>query len=181
MKARTIALCALLGAASCANAQTNVYRWVDKDGKVQFSDSPPPADAKDATQKRFGGGDTDDTSLPYATQIAKRRNPVILYVSADCGDACVKGRDLLERRGVPYSERDVQASAADQEALKALVGALYVPTLVVGEAKTKGFEEDSWQSALDGAGYPRTRLPGQASMRIPSKSPDSPPAEPSSK
>ena len=64
MKARTFALpfffAATFAAAFCANAQTNVYRWVDKDGKVQFSDSPPPADAKDATQRRLGGGGPDE-------------------------------------------------------------------------------------------------------------------------
>jgi len=31
----------------------------------------------------------------------------------------------------------------------------------VGEQKVKGYDEDTWNSALDSAGYPRTRLPGQ--------------------
>jgi hypothetical protein len=34
---------ALLFAALDAQAQQTVYKWVDKDGKVQFSDTPPPA------------------------------------------------------------------------------------------------------------------------------------------
>ncbi len=185
MKARTLAHCVLAAAlvAPCfAHAQTNVYRWVDKDGKVQFSDSPPPADAKDATQKRLGGGGDEDTQLPYATQVAKRRNPVTLYTGGDCGDACVKGRELLERRGIPYTERDAQNNDADREALKKLVGSLYVPTLVVGEATTKGYDEDLWQAAFDNAGYPKTRLPGQASLRVPPKaSPENSSAEPASK
>jgi hypothetical protein len=29
----------------------------------------------------------------------------------------------------------------------------------------KGFDAGVWNSALDGAGYPRTKLPGQASTR----------------
>jgi glutaredoxin len=190
MKASTFALCAFAAALAAplfAHSQTNVYRWVDKDGKVQFSDAPPPADAKDATQRRLGGGGGDeDTQLPYATQIAKRRNPVTLYTGGDCGDACLKGRELLERRGIPYSERDVLNNASDQEALKKLVGALFVPVLVVGEAKTKGYDEDLWQAALDSAGYPRTRLPGQAPSRasppaVGTKAPDNSSAEPASK
>ena len=167
MKTRTIALTFLaagLASAFLAQAQT-VYRWVDKDGKVHFSDSPPPADAKDATQRRVGGGSADDTQLPYATQMAARRNPVTLYTGTDCGEPCVKGRELLARRGIPFTERDAQNNLADQEALKKLIGALDVPVLIVGESKTKGYEESLWQASLDGAGYPRTRLPGQAPLR----------------
>src|ERR1700716_1227476 len=106
MKTRTIALTLLavaLAGALAVQAQSTVYRWVDKDGKVQFSDAPPPADAKDATQRRVGGGGTEDTQLPYATQLAARRNPVTLFTGADCGDPCVKARELLTRRGVPYT------------------------------------------------------------------------------
>ena len=167
MNTRTIALtflAAMLAATFAAQAQT-VYRWVDKDGKVHFSDSPPPADAKDATQRRMGGGNTEDSQLPYATQVAARRNPVTLFTGTDCGDPCVQARDLLTRRGVPFTERDAQNNPADQEALKKLVGALDVPFLLIGSSQMKGFEEGSWQASLDSAGYPRTRLPGQAPLR----------------
>jgi glutaredoxin len=158
--------------ATAAAAQSTVHRWVDKDGKVHYSDAPPPKDAKDATQKRMGGGQVEVENLPYATQVAMRRNPVVLYTGSACGDACASARELLSRRGVPFSEKDAQNSAADREALKSLVGVLEVPVLVIGENPIKGYGEQEWQQALDGAGYPRTRLPGQASA------PRAPPAVP---
>jgi glutaredoxin len=157
------ALCiAALFTALDAPAQTNVYKWTDKDGKVHFSDTPPPMDAKSTSQKRLGGGYVETENLPYATQMAVKRNPVTLYSGGDCGDPCVRGRELLSKRGIPFSERDAQANPADQEALKKLIGGLDVPVLLIGESKIKGYEEGQWHSALDGAGYPRTRLPGQA-------------------
>ena len=158
---------ALAAASLAALAQSNVYRWVDKDGKVHYTEEPPPADAKQSTQKRLGGGYVEEGQVPYATQIAARRNPVVLYVSDDCGELCVQGRGLLTRRGVPYSEKNAQRNPADAEALKQLIGALEVPVLVVGENSVKGFNEDNWQSALDQAGYARTRLPGQPGPRNP--------------
>ena len=173
MKSTQIAL-AILAAASIAfaQAQTNVYKWTDKDGKVHFSDVPP--DDKDATQKTMGGGDPENAQLPYAAQVAAQRYPVTIFAAANCDD-CDKGRKLLETRGVPYTERDAQASAADQDALKKLVGALYVPALAIGDKALKGFREDEWNAALDSAGYPRTRLPGPGSMR---KNPMPPQAQP---
>lgn len=154
-------LAAALAAGLAAQAQTNVYRWTDKDGKVHFSDTPPPEEAKSVSQKRMGGGYVDQSQLPYATQIAVKRNPVTLYVGTQCGDPCASGRELLASRGVPFSEHNAQASAAENEALRKASGGLEVPFLLVGETKLKGYDAGSWNAALDAAGYPRTRLPGQ--------------------
>ncbi len=80
----------------------------------------------------MGGGYADSTQLPYATQVAMQKSPVTLYTGGDCGDPCEQGRDLLAKRGIPFSERDAQANAEDAEALKKLVGAIEVPVLTVG-------------------------------------------------
>ena len=146
---------------TAAVAQTSVYRWVDKDGKVHFSDTPPPQDARSSSQKTLGGGYVDQSQLPYATQVAMKKSPVTLYIGGDCGEPCSEGRELLAKRGVPYTAKNAQTNAADQEALRKLVGALEVPALVVGETVLKGYSEASWNAALDAAGYPRTRAPGQ--------------------
>ena len=159
---RLLCVLVVVGAAA-AQAQSTVYRWVDKDGKVQFGDNPPPAE--NYTERRMGGGYVDESQLPYATQVASKRHPVTLYVSNECGDLCTQGRALLSKRGVPYAEKNAQTSLADQEALQKVAGALSVPFLLVGESKVKGFDSDSWNAALDSAGYARTRLPGQAGPR----------------
>ena len=159
---RTIVVAALAACAiTAAEAQTNVYRWVDKDGKVQFSDTPPPKDAKSVTQKSMGGGGNDLSQLPYATQVAMKKSPVTLFMSGDCGEPCEQGRALLAQRGTPYTQRNAQANPADAEALKKAAGQLQVPVLLVGDNVLRGYSEESWNGALDAAGYPRTRLPGQ--------------------
>jgi glutaredoxin len=166
MKSTKIALAILTAvAAFAAQAQTTVYKWTDKDGKVHFSDTMPDSDVK-TTEKTMGGGDSQNANLPAATQMAMARNPVTLYTTPECGDSCASAKNLLENRGVPYTERDPAKSAADQDMLKKLVGGLYVPVLVVGSGSPmKGYQEDDWNAALDSAGYSRTRLPGQGSMR----------------
>jgi glutaredoxin len=159
---RTIVVAALAAwAITAADAQTNVYRWVDKDGKVQYSDTPPPKDARSSTQRTLGGGYPDTSQLPYATQMAMKKSPVTLFMSGDCGEPCDQGRALLGQRGIPFTQRNAQANKADAEALKQAAGQLQVPVLLVGSNTLKGFSEESWNAALDSAGYPRTRLPGQ--------------------
>src|ERR1700754_2768643 len=90
-----------LSIAFAAAAETTVYRWVDHDGKVHFSDTPPPQDAQNASQRTLGGGYTESHAMPYATQMAVKRNPVTLFVATDCGAPCDGARDLLSRRGIP--------------------------------------------------------------------------------
>src|SRR5258706_3259730 len=156
---------AVLVAALClafdAPAQTNIYKWTDADGKVHFSDTPPPPSVtKNVTEKRMGGGGADAAQLPYATQMAVKSSPVTLYTAPQCGAPCEQGRSLLGDRGIPYTERDAQASREDAEAVKKAIGALQVPVLIVGSDALKGYDPSAWNGALDGAGYPRTKLPG---------------------
>ena len=175
----TMLCAAALAASFAAPAQTNVYRWVDKDGKVHFSDSPPPQDAKESTNRMMGGGQVASPQMPYETQQAMKKNPVVLYSSNDCGELCAQGRALLGKRGIPFTERNA-ANAADAEQVKKLVGALVVPVLTVGEKHLKGYDENSWQAALDRAGYARTALPGQVTAPPPALPPvtSPPPAQP---
>jgi glutaredoxin len=171
MKPLVLAAACLAAAIVCstsAEAQTTLYRWVDKDGKVHFSDTPP-ADTSQVTQKRLGGDVPQD--LPFASREAARRHPVTLYPARGCGEPCQQARDLLARRGIPYAERDPMVSTRDAESLTKLVGAMEVPVLVVGEGNVKGFEEGQWHAALDGAGYPRSLPPG---MRAPTPQPPVP-------
>src|SRR5712691_2725285 len=52
MKLR-ILICALLLSAGASQAG-NLYRWVDSDGTVHYSDQQPPPSAKDVQQKKLG-------------------------------------------------------------------------------------------------------------------------------
>jgi glutaredoxin len=179
-KRQLVAFCCAL-AACTAVAQSQVHRWVDKDGKVHFSDTLPPPDARESSSKNMGGGYVAE-EFPYAVQQAMKKNPVMLYTAPSCGDPCNSGRQLLSERGIPFREANVQANATAQEALKKLIGGLEVPTLTVGGTTLKGYESEGWGAALTSAGYPASRLPGQSATRAaPESPPDSkaaPPATP---
>jgi glutaredoxin len=147
-----------LALAPAANAE--LYRWVDKDGRVVYSDIPPPMDTKSEAKPRVK--DTSDgTTLPYATQIAAKKYPVTLY-SNECGEPCAQAKALLAKRGVPYALKNPETSEGLGNELKKLIGSLEVPVLVVGKDQPlRGFLESGWNSVLDTAGYPK----GNAGVR----------------
>ena len=132
-------------------AQT--YRWVDSSGRTVISDTPPPGKAKSVAQ--VGGNSEPGENLPFAVRKARESFPVTLFTSADCQQECRQARDLLNGRGVPFSEKMLQ-KAEDAIELKALVGDVFVPTLKVGKQGFRGFETGAYNNLLDLAGYPKT-------------------------
>lgn len=132
----------------------NLYRWVDETGRVHYSDQPPPPKIKKVSQKNYKGSFIEGGES-YALREAKDKFPVILFTSG-CGPACEMAQQLLDRRGIPYSTRNVENNAENQKALRDLTGNLRIPTLIVGSQKMTGFEDGQWNGALDSAGYPKT-------------------------
>ena len=140
--------------ATAANAQ-EIFRWVDKEGKVHYGDSlPPPIEVKSSQTKKLGDSVIEQEAVPYGVSIAMKNNPVTLYVNS-CGEGCTNAKALLAKRGIPFTEKNPQTDAVAAAALKALVGALQVPTIVIGANSLQGFEEEGWNAALNAAGYPR--------------------------
>ena len=153
---RPLLVLLLVLSASAALAQ-GAYRWVDKNGKVHYSDEPPaPTETTKVESKRLqgsvAGGAADYT---YEARKAAEEFPVILFTAADCGDPCKEGRNLLLRRGVPFNETNTKTEE-EQAAYKAATGLakLSVPTLVVGRKTQIGYEAALWDGLLDAAGYP---------------------------
>jgi glutaredoxin len=138
-----------------AAAQQQVYRYVDKDGKVVYSDRSPPADSKEVQAKRLSPNFIENNTTPLATTQAAERFPVTLYTFA-CGAVCENAEGLLNRRGVPYTTVNVE-DAKGAEQLKKLTGEQQAPVLQVGDKLVaKGFNEARWTTMLDEAGYPKS-------------------------
>jgi glutaredoxin len=138
-----------------AAAQQQVYRYVDKDGKVVYSDRSPPADSKEVQAKRLSPNFIENNTTPLATTQAAERFPVTLYTFA-CGAVCENAEGLLNRRGVPYTTVNVE-DVKGAEQLKKLTGEQQAPVLQVGDKLVaKGFNEARWTTMLDEAGYPKS-------------------------
>ncbi len=153
-----------------------LYRWVDEKGQVTYSDLPPLVSVDTTEQKRFG--DKPGTQqLPYSLQAATRNFPVTLYLS-DCGSACEQAGKLLQKRGVPFSQKNAKDPQVAAEMIKLTEGKVFVPLLVVGSNVVKGFEEGAWHSALDVAGYPKSNmLPANVAAKRPSDTKSSTPEQ----
>ena len=167
-----------LALAGAAHAQ-QMYRWVDKGGKVHYTQQPPPPEARNVQRKALAGSVVETGVAPYATQVAATNFPVTLFAAASCGPACKEARESLEKRGIPFKEVTV-GDEKSIEALKRVSGKAQVPALQVGAQVVVGFEPESWKAALDAAGYPASAPPlrPRRAESSPAPAPKSPAGEP---
>jgi type IV secretory pathway VirB10-like protein len=125
---------ALLFAASAANAQ--MYRWVDKDGKVRYGDTPPPgaktssikgpqsgaapapaAAAKDAKDAKKGPLTPAEQEQEYRKRQAESRKEAEKadaerQAKSDQGEACNRTREYL--RTLQSGQRVARTNASGE-------------------------------------------------------------------
>ena len=139
---------------ACSDAAGQAYRWVDAQGRVHYTQDPPPPSAKGVERKNLrSSGAADTGELPYATQVAAKNFPVKLYSQPDCGAPCDQARATLAKRGVPFAEISV-VSQKEIDEMKRVSGREELPLVVVGSLFQTGFQEGRLNSLLDTAGYP---------------------------
>lgn len=136
--------------ASAVSAQ--LYRWTDAQGRIHYTDTPPPVNARNVEEKKVSTSYSPPVE-PYSLQQARKSSPVKLYSSPGC-QPCESARTLLNSRGIPFTEVSVTGEPQQLEELKNVVGTSAVPALVVGSASQAGFEESMYHRMLDAAGYP---------------------------
>ena len=149
-------LCALIFIMLNISAQAQVYKWVDADGKVTYSDVPPPKTAVKVETKSFSSSDTPNVALPFELAQAVKNMPVVLYTGDNC-IPCNDGRTFLKQNGIPFSEKTV-ATNADQEKLHAISGANQLPFILIGRSKMTGYSFSEWRNSLSLAGYPASNM-----------------------
>jgi glutaredoxin len=113
-------------------AFAGVYKWTDAQGRVQYSDSPPPA-AK-ATQLRL----QTYTGPVEVSRAVGTDSGVTIYTTEWCG-VCQRAKAFFKQNGVPFREWDVEKTAYGAIKFKQLGGS-GVPVITVGAEKMMGFD-----------------------------------------
>jgi hypothetical protein len=179
-----VATLALALSANVAAQEKQLYRYTDANGKVVYSDTPPPPSAKNVQPKRIGVNVIETNEVPLAARVASERYPVTLY-TFDCGDPCQSAEALLNKRGIPFKAVNV-SQPEGQAKLAAISGGNLAPVMQVGDSLlAKGLNEPQWQAMLDQAGYPRapsprTQPPGKGTETSPMAKAPTAPASPGS-
>jgi glutaredoxin len=156
----------LIGLLVLVNAQAGeLYRSIDKNGNVHYGDSPL-AGTDDVEALKLGKEPIPDENLSYETQRARQNFPVTLYTFPECSSACQQARELMSKRGIPFTEKSL-AKQEDIDAFRKDSGDSQLPAVSIGKNWLKGFLAEQWNRELDIAGYPKKDLTYHPKTTVP--------------
>jgi glutaredoxin len=157
---------ALLVAVSAGLAAAGeVYRWVDAQGTVHFSDAPPEKGAPVSTHKvpdyksnepaaPGGALASSKTAADSAAAPAPKTAPqaavtpkVELYSTTWCS-FCKSARAYFKARGIPITEYDVEDDEAALRRFRAMNPGGGVPYAVINGKGIFGFNEEAYDAVL---------------------------------
>ena len=79
---------------------------------------------------------------------------MVLFSIPEC-DGCDLIRSYLEKRNVPFEEKNVEDNPEIQEELKGVAGRLEVPLVLLGERVLRGYSRSVLETEFDSAGFPK--------------------------
>lgn len=129
------------------SSAVKIFKWVDANGKVHFSDSPPPGANVQEIKLRVPSYEGEADVKPLAA--ATRR--VTIYVTETCG-YCRRAKAHLNRRGVAFTEFDVEKDPIGRRQYQQLRGR-GVPIILVGDQRMDGYSEPRLEALLKQAGF----------------------------
>lgn len=114
-------------------AMAEVYKWIDENGKIHFSDQKPDglkSETLDIQVNTF-------TSVSYDLSIFDTGGKVIMYSTSWCG-YCKKAKRYFKKNNIPFTEYDIETNSKARRQYKKM-GATGVPVILVGKKRMNGF------------------------------------------
>ena len=139
-----------------------VHKWLDEQGRAHYGDRPPLG-MESKTRSLQGTVSLSDgmTAVPDLDKPAPAQNKpalqspgrgqVWIYTTAACG-YCRRAKEHLRLKGVPFVEKDIQASPASNQEFRAL-GGRGVPLTLAGGSRIAGYSEANFEAFLKSAGF----------------------------
>lgn len=120
------------------NTNAEIYKWIDEDGKVHFSDSIPA----DQTPEEMDLKVNSYTDVSYGTA-ATNSNTVIMYSTSWCG-YCKKAKQYFTENNIKYIEYDIEESLSAKMSYDKL-GGRGVPVILYQGQRMNGFSESGFK------------------------------------
>ena len=116
-------------------ATAEIYKWVDEQGNVYFTDRPPSNQTTEKIEVKI-----NSYTSPLITDIDRlfgKSNELVMYSTSWCG-YCKKARDYFNANGIAFKEYDVENSSKGKRDYDKL-GRGGVPILLMGKQRMNGF------------------------------------------
>lgn len=120
-----------------------VYKWVDDDGKVHFSDKKPESSGAEKIIIKTN----TYSKVTYYGSIYDVGNNVVMYSAEWCG-YCKKARKYFIENNISFIEYDIEKDSSAKQRHKAM-GAKGIPVILKGKKRMNGFSIKGFEQFND--------------------------------
>ncbi len=147
-----ILLIALFSHSFMSAATAEIYRWVDDQGRIHFSDQPPLTQKSETIElpeittyqgvsvADMGGAVVNEKS---ASKLKLNNKKVVMYSAEWCG-VCTKAKKYFRKKKIPFTEYDIDKSKKARKDFKKMK-ATGVPVILVGKKRMNGFNAKKFE------------------------------------
>ena len=125
-------------------SQAEIYKWVDDDGKVHFSDKKPINEEVESLTLKINTYTSvtyDTAAFDHGSRYGSKK--VVMYSAAWCG-VCKKAKLFFRNNSIAYTEYDIDKNETNKRRYKRLK-AKGVPVIFVGKKRMNGFSEAGFE------------------------------------
>lgn len=148
MNVRWLFVAALSLSTLVGSADAGIYRWIDGQGRIVYSDSPPKQGNVKTVKLETN---VVAPTAPPEPKAAVQGEKVKLYTTAWCG-YCKKARAYLNARNIPFEDIDVETTDRGRREFREINGN-GVPVIFVGDRRMNGYDQGGLQNMLKAAGW----------------------------
>lgn len=129
-------------------ATAEIYKWVDENGKIHFSDTPPVNNnAEKIDEQKLSARTSSYTSVSVDTitpsNITNPSNKLTIYTTSSCG-YCSKAKKYFAENKIPYKEKNIETSKKFNREFKQL-GGKGVPVILWKNKLMRGFSAKGFE------------------------------------
>ncbi|MCX4186314.1 glutaredoxin family protein [Methylophaga sp. OBS4] len=139
VKMRTLSLTLLILYLSMNTSYAEIFKWVDENGDVHFSDKKPETAAADQVALKIN----TYTQVSIDNSIFDVGPEVVMYSTEWCG-FCKKARKYFRDNNIAFTDYDIEKNLAAKQRYDQM-GATGVPVILVEDKRMNGFNVEGFK------------------------------------
>jgi glutaredoxin len=120
-------------------SHAEVYKWIDLNGKIQFSDKKPERIKAEELKLKVN----TYTNVTFDDSVFDVGPKVVMYSTNWC-HYCKKARQYFNKNNIAYTEYDIDKNKKAKRRYKKM-GATGVPVILVGKKRMNGFNKKGFE------------------------------------
>ncbi|NEZ05097.1 glutaredoxin family protein [Wenzhouxiangella sp. XN201] len=133
---------------ACTLVDAQVYRWVDEDGNLHFSDRKPVEENSEEVELKSINS-YEAVEIKSAPRLAAEgKQPRVVMYATDWCPYCAKAREYFADNGIRYTEYDIDNDPAARRRYDAM-DATGVPVILVGDTRINGFSVEGFERVYE--------------------------------